>query len=533
MAFTHVNPAFKLPRNNSDWSSHIQFGLKDKSGQRIPYSDIFIKNVHDGKNKGTEKTAGATPTAWILDEAGKFNCKSVYQAALPSFQNVGGWALVPILTGTGGNKKLSADAQDMLLRPRENDILPMNWDRLENMVKEEELITWKRKSFGTFLPAQFSFKSGMRKNISNLADFYGVDDDKLRQIEIRVTDWEKARNVLQADRERKKEDKVVYAKEKMYYPIDPLECFLNRIDNPFPAVEAQVHRDELVLSGKVGKYVDVYLDKETNKMEMVMSEKDPASFPFKGGTYSAPVVVFNDPPEYNESDGTYVAGLDHYKQDKSNTDSLGAFYVFKRGVDLSPWSYRIVASYVSRPPTMDMFNKVVETVMKGYGAEVLQENVDISFQQHLERNDEAAKWLAHGDDLVRTLISARSQQNNKYGLFPSARNQRYLLQLVISYCQEDIVIGQDDSGNDIKVKGVTRIPDVQLLDEIIAFDYTGNFDRIVSFGHALAWDRYLTRIGVLPKVRQGVDYRKKEKEKKPIQPSFISKRRTSPYSRKR
>ena len=532
-AFINVNPYFQLPRISTDWGKRVQFGFKTRSNKNVSYSDIFIRNIHKGTASGGEKSAGVTPTAWILDEAGKFNSKTVYEAGVASFQNVDGWALVPILSGTGGNEKLSRDAQEMLLNPEANHILPMNWDRLDRLVKEEDLITWTRKSFGTFVPAQMSFKAGLRKKLSNLSDFLEVDSEDLAKIEIRLTNWEKAKEILERDRELKNADKESQAREMMSYPLDPLDCFLNNTENPFPAVEAMAHREDLIRTGNTGRLVEFHIDPKTGEYKYTDSSKVPANYPFKGGNHDAPVRMFNPPHENNDMDGTYVAGLDHYKQNKSGTDSLGSYYVFKRGVDLSDWSYRIVASYVSRPNTMDKFNSQVEKVMKAYGAETLQENIDISFQQHLERKNEASMWLACGDDLVKTMISARSQQNNKYGLFPTARNQAYILGLVISYCQEEVQIGTDDLGNPITVKGVVRIPDIDLLQEIINFNYTGNFDRIISFGHALAWDRYLTRIGVMPAVKTIKREEYREVKSKIRKRSPLNHRRGSMYSTRR
>ena len=55
IAFNNVNPAFKLPRNSSDWTKHVEFGLKTKTNERIRYSDIFIKNANKGQKEVQKK----------------------------------------------------------------------------------------------------------------------------------------------------------------------------------------------------------------------------------------------------------------------------------------------------------------------------------------------------------------------------------------------------------------------------------------------------------------------------------------------
>ena len=47
-------------------------------------------------------------------------------------------------------------------------------------------------------------------------------------------------------------------------------------------------------------------------------------------------------------------------------------------------------------------------------------------------------------------------------------------------------------GEELTVLGVTRITDPMLLEEIIKFGNYKNYDRIMSFGHALIWDEELS-----------------------------------------
>ena len=337
IGFSNVHPAFRLHRNNSDWKRHIQFGVKTKNNTKIPYSDIFIKNVNNTV-KGGVKTAGSTPTAWIVDEAGKFNCKKMYKQAIPSFQNPKGWSVVPILTGTGGNAELSRDAQQMLTHPKENKILPMDWERLEKYVSSDDLITWDKRKFGIFVPAQMSFKEGLIKDKTNLADFLSIPDKRLKEIDLYLTNWEKSLRTIKEDRKILSDNPEDLSEEKMSYPIDPLECFLNKTKNPFPAKEALIHYENLRESGDYGNYVDVYQKTNSTSLYYNISTNTPPKFPFGGGISNGPVIMFQPPPDDPVFDGTFVAGLDHYKQTLSGTDSVGCLTIFKRNVynDITP-----------------------------------------------------------------------------------------------------------------------------------------------------------------------------------------------------
>ena len=99
------------------------------------------------------------------------------------------------------------------------------------------------------------------------------------------------------------------------------------------------------------------------------------------------------------------------------------------------------------------------------------------------------------------MISPDARQVNKYGLSPTAKNKEYYFNLVVTYCWEELEAYIDKDGNEVKILGVERIKDEELLQEIIEWKPGRNVDRITSFGHALVWARYLDDIRVIPKVK--------------------------------
>lgn len=191
---------------------------------------------------------------------------------------------------------------------------------------------------------------------------------------------------------------------------------------------------------------------------------------------------------------------DPYKQDKSGTSSLGALYILKRHVRINdPFAYRMVASVVSRPPKIDDFCRTCEILIEAYGAKCLMENADTMFQTYLSRRNKQFVLLEEGEAVANKLVNTKARQNNKLGLAPTVPNQRMLYNLIIQYCWEDVTIGYDDDGNEIKQKGIYRIPDIELLDEIIAFGPGVNTDRIIAFAHALALAQYYDDMNYMPK----------------------------------
>jgi hypothetical protein len=497
----HVHPFFRINRTKTDWSSGVTLGKRMSNGVRDIHAIISIANINMGRKTSTQKTAGLTPATAIFDEVGKGPIKKPYTAAMPSYDTPYGWRLSPILAGTGGEVELSKDAQEMFSDPETYNLLVMDWDILNRRAMKGK--TWKERKWAMFVPGQMA-NSGVKRTIG-LGDYLGKPDDKkLNKIKIDATDFEASTNKLNEERKKlSTKDRVAYTSHTMFYPFTIDDCFLSSSQNLFPVEYAIKHKNDLLESGKYsGMLCDVFLE-SGNKLGTTKSNKQLAGFPFSGGVIDAPVQIFEMPQSNRFDDFIYVSSLDPYKQAKSDTPSLGAFYVFKRRVGIrDPYAYRIVASYVSRPSSIDQFCRTCEVLQKGYGAICLMENADQMYEQYLNRKSgmPASFFLFAGEAIANKYVKAGSRQNSKLGLYPTPGNQNLLFSCVVDYCWQDFVIGYDDNtGLDITVKGIELIDDIALLDEIIQYKPGLNVDRIISFGHALALARYFDDNNYMPK----------------------------------
>ena len=497
----HVHPFFRINRTKTDWSSGVTLGKRMSNGVRDVHAIISIANINMGRKTSTQKTAGLTPATAIFDEVGKGPIKKPYTAAMPSYDTPYGWRLSPILAGTGGEVELSKDAQEMFSDPDTYNLLVMDWDILNRRAMKGK--TWKERKWAMFVPGQMA-NSGVKRTIG-LGDYLGKPDDKkLNKIKIDATDFEASTNKLNEERKKlSTKDRVAYTSHTMFYPFTIDDCFLSSSQNLFPVEYAIKHKNDLLESGQYsGMLCDVFLE-SGNKLGTTKSNKQLAGFPFSGGVIDAPVQIFEMPQSNRFDDFIYVAGQDPYKQAKSDTPSLGAFYVFKRRVGIrDPYAYRIVASYVSRPSSIDQFCRTCEVLQKGYGAICLMENADQMYEQYLNRKSgmPASFFLFAGEAIANKYVKAGSRQNSKLGLYPTPGNQNLLFSCVVDYCWQDFVIGYDDStGLDITVKGIELIDDIALLDEIIQYKPGLNVDRIIAFGHALVLARYFDDNNYMPK----------------------------------
>lgn len=497
----HVHPFFRINRTKTDWSSGVTLGKRMSNGVRDIHAIISIANINMGRKTSTQKTAGLTPATAIFDEVGKGPIKKPYTAAMPSYDTPYGWRLSPILAGTGGEVELSKDAQEMFSDPETYNLLVMDWDILNRRAMKGK--TWKERKWAMFVPGQMA-NSGVKRTIG-LGDYLGKPDDKkLNKIKIDATDFEASTNKLNEERKKlSTKDRVAYTSHTMFYPFTIDDCFLSSSQNLFPVEYAIKHKNDLLESGQYsGMLCDVFLE-SGNKLGTTKSNKQLAGFPFSGGVIDAPVQIFEMPQSNRFDDFIYVSGSDPYKQAKSDTPSLGAFYVFKRRVGIrDPYAYRIVASYVSRPSSIDQFCRTCEVLQKGYGAICLMENADQMYEQYLNRKSgmPASFFLFAGEAIANKYVKAGSRQNSKLGLYPTPGNQNLLFSCVVDYCWQDFVVGYDDqTGLDITVKGIELIDDIALLDEIIQYKPGLNVDRIIAFGHALVLARYFDDNNYMPK----------------------------------
>lgn len=523
----NIHPYLRINRTGNDWFKEVIMGTKTVNNIRDVHARIRITNIDSGKAGASLKTASGTPYTSIYDEVGKFPFLAAYLQGRPAHMMHGRMRGMMICSGTGGNVEKSQDAQKVMNNPAEYGFIVMNYDLLNKRCLKP---TWRISQSGCFVPAQMSH--AYDKETTTLDKYLGIEKATgLKKIDIHVSKFDdNTKKIKSRLDELVKKDRALYVQERMAFPLSIDDCFLNTNVNRFPVEDALKHKSRLLEEGRPGKTVDIY-QIDGMKMGYNFSDKQLADYPFQGGNIDSPVVIYEDPPEEGGVfDYTYVSSLDPYKSDKADTDSVGSFYVLKRYVKINdPFAYCIVASYASRPPSSDDFCRNCEILQEAYGAKCLMENADRMYEFYLTRRNKQLMLLEDGERLAGKIIRAGARQNNKLGLAPTVPNQRMLFNTVIQYCWEDVVVGYDDDGNEITQKGIYRIPDIELLDEIIAFGPGINTDRIIAFGHALLLAKYYDDMGYMPESTTQKENQKKRERKKIEQVKGFTVRRHNPY----
>ena len=491
----YKNPAFAIYNVANDWTKQVEIGIKTKNQKTIPLSTLHIINTDGGNNK--EIFAGFTPDILVYDEILKQKFIEALEGIIPAMQGSDGMIRAfGILSGTGGTEKLSEDGYKVLSDPETNDVLPMQWDILERGV-DEKFITWredKKRPFGTFIPGQC--RVDMPKIKGNLADYLGIDSKTLKGISINITDWEKASEVIQERRKKVEKDRLKHQKEVVYRPTKPSEIFMSGALNPFPVEELKRRREELLEKGDIGKKVTLIQD-NTGKISYELSNKELAGYPHPGGFIDAPIVLYEELPEITPPTHLYVAGFDDYKQDESDTDSVGSFHIYKVNIGMDEWCGRIVASLATRPDPHGKLHRQIFLLQQAFNAKCFMENADDKYKQYLETKRVADLWLYESIDFKGD-ITQKATNKRRYGWTPTPQNIRFLKNLVINYTKEEFTILNED-GDEITVLGAQRINDLTLIQEMIDYRESANVDRMTSFMSCLGIEYYLYTNWLLPK----------------------------------
>jgi len=468
-----------IPRLDKTWrSNQVKLGYKTPDGDDQIWSYIVIRNAKDGHN--TEVAAGTTAKSFIMDEIGKYSFSSAFKAAEPAFKGKNGWRAIPILVGTGGAFENGKDAENFFYNPESNNFLA---------VENED-----GSKSGLFLSGVYrqdcKYKTTLGHYIEATKEIKLPKNSELLTIPMYISDKEKAIAVIEKERESAKlhPDRTLYLKQVMYYPITVDECFLSAGQNIFDIEAAKRQKARLINQERTGTPVILFNDEGSIKHEF--TDKMPISnFPLKNhDSKDAPVVIYEFPIE-SPPYGLYVAGVDPYRQGKSEySSSLGSVYIYKRMHSITGEKYQdmFVASYTARPDKKETWEEQARLLIKFYNARTLCENDEISFIDYMISKGDA-HYLERQPDWLKEIVPNTTVRRD-YGIHRSADKIRSFLHGCLKkYTEEVVAIEKNEQGEVIsEVKGMVKILDPVLLEEIIQYNEEGNFDRIIAAELAIA-----------------------------------------------
>jgi hypothetical protein len=531
----NIEPAFKMNiYSGKTWDKNVFFGVKSKSGREVYEHFVFnVKNIDGGSKSGSQKKAGGNPIVSVDDEIGKSSFIAAHNAAVPAFESDDGWVCQPWYTGTSGEEDLSKDAELVLRNPTEYDFLEGDWDILEFGVPKE-YITWTRRKFGWFLPAQMSLKTGFKKIETNLADFLGIKSEELSKVKFYKTDWK--HNTETILKRRSELTGVQLQQETVFRPIDPEECFMSAKKNPYPAQGIKRHKEKLQAEGDkiigLARKIGLERDKEnSNKIGMFLdTEREVNEYPHNGSFIDCPFLLYDDFPETRPHDPfRFVAGLDDYKQDESNPSkkgSIGAFYIFDR------LKRKIVLGLASRPDPHTDFHKQMHMALDAWNAKCFPENEDMDFKKYLDRLSfsSPAMYLYNGFDASDD-FSKFQNGKRQFGWRPDKNTVPIVRGYSVDFTKDNVDYYDNNGNITHTISGFEKIDDVQLLEEMVKYKPDGNSDRLAAFGSCLAIDYYLTCKYITPQSSTTRTEENIQEQFKPQRTKFFTNKRRSPFTK--
>jgi hypothetical protein len=183
-------------------------------------------------------------------------------------------------------------------------------------------------------------------------------------------------------------------------------------------------------------------------------------------------------PNKDASPGLYIAGVDSYDYDESSTTSLGSCFIYKRVQSIEQYSDIIVAEYTGRPKSAEEFYENVRKLLLYYNARAMYENQNKGIFVYFT-NKHCDYLLADQPDIINDIVS-NSKVNRKKGCHMNKQIKQWGEGLIKDWLNDENSAGK---------KNLYNIMSEPLLEELIAYNDVGNFDRCLTKGTLITTDK--------------------------------------------
>lgn len=391
----------------------------------------------------------------LLEEAGRWpNLRSSYLATKPTVEDGIYTTGLIIVFGTGSTVETStADFCELFYNPGPS----YNLMAFDNIWDEGASGT----SCGFFVPDYMNKVGFMDKDGNSL-------QNEAKQYELS----------LREEIGKTSKDRKALAGHIIEYPFNPREAFFLSTGNIFPVVDLKFRLGHVETSRRI-RNAEFIGDLAFNEQGQVIWRENNTlcpivDFPLQFKDSSEGAIVIYDMPYRNHlavvPDAMYIAGTDPYDHDRSLTDSLGSTLIFDRV------NQKIVAEYTARPNTAKEYYENVRRLLLFYNAKVLYENEKKGLFDYFEMMN-CLYLLYMEPDIIHDIIKD-SRVYRKKGMHMTKALKTYGEEMVKSWLINKR--GDIDEEDDKNIFNLHRIRSVPLLKELIAYNDTGNFDRVIA-----------------------------------------------------
>jgi len=440
-----------IDRQDHKMSGYVEYinGVPVQKGYKSSIMAITFKdNPHAARGK--------TASLIILDEIGQFfGLKETYAAIKPTVEDGGITVGQIIMQGTGGSMTGGTiDFESMFFDPETYDLIAFEdiWDDNSENVK-----------CGWFFPDY--------KNKVGFIDKWGNSLIK------------EARQYEEAKREfikKTAKDPAAIDRYIVERAFNPKEAFLQINSNIYPVAAIAEWKNKLVSSGLYKNLgVNGFMSRRGSDVVFLPSEKAKPliEFPLKKDADPTGCIVQYQAP-YRDGDNVppnlYILVCDPYAFDVSLGVSLGAAYVIKRINNISQPDDMIVASYVGRPATQDMYNDNLFLLAEYYNAKICFENDRGNIKDYAKYH-KLTKWLTEELEIIDKGNNVHFKKlNRSFGISMGSKERKGQAMI---YFRDWLKTPRGSFEDGSPRYNFHYIYDPALLEEIIKYNGIINADR--------------------------------------------------------
>lgn len=486
MSFIDQHSGLAKKRQKIDQSTHKRSSLIKRSEDGTELEIGYMSEIMAISLKNDpQKARGKRGKLILWEESGKFpHLKTAWQVARPSVEDDDGVAYgLMVAYGTGGTEEKGIGASDFEgLKDIFYEPVAYNCLEIENQWDEGA----HENSCGFFVPQDYN----MHGKDPDGVPFMDANGNS-RTMAARKYILDEREKIIKNATDRNAIDRYIAER-----PLTVQEACLSISTNIFPKKDLIAHLAEIRNSKALSEYKQVgelnWNPDGTLRWDLNPNLKDITKYRLSPGDSKEGAVVIWEHPVEDPPYGLYIAGCDPYDHDKSTTNSLGSCFIFKRIQSFEKFYDLPVAEYTGRPETANEFYENVRKLVKYYNATLLYENEKKGLFTYFEQKH-CEYLLADQPGTIRDVIKDTKVQRGK-GIHMNKEIKQWGEGLIKDYLIEEFSPGQ---------KNLLKIYSEPLLEELINFNDTGNFDRVMSFMMVMIYKEELFQVQVKKKKEFG------------------------------
>lgn len=372
-----------------------------------------------------------------------------------------------IYIGTSGDIEKVKESRKMFMDPEAYDILSYE-DDYENSGK-----------IGFFLPAYYT-----------AAEF--KDENGNTDVETAIAYYQERRKKARLSR-----DANNIEGELMNYPIKPSEMFLTKKGNILPVGELEDHYKNvltdknrklhytigsLIFDDKISRGIRFVPDLES-KLKPIVEYPTPKHQDQEGAliVYESPIEEFIEGKIVVPD--IYVIGHDPVDSDTMGDGlSLSSIYVLKMPRNLKKYGgNELVASYIGRHHFgREAVNELLEKLAMWYGghSRIISFERGGNVKEYFDKKKKLHLLMTQPETVMSYKSSSSTSKILLYGTPLKSQEAKFE---ALKYLRDWLLEERGTSEDGNIVRNLNLIRDTRLLQEMIAFDFDGNFDGVLGF----------------------------------------------------